>query len=60
MVFNNAEGFIADNVVFDRISTTYHRIGYSFLFWSVDAIILYFLLTLIFAFALKRFLKVTI
>lgn len=59
-LFNNAERFLADDAFFEFISIDYHRASYAFLFWSVDAIILYFLLTLLFAFAVKSFLKVTI
>ena len=59
-LFNNAEGFLADDAFFEFVSIDYHRASYAFLFWSVDAIILYFLLTLIFALALKPFVKVTI
>ncbi len=59
-LLNNAEGFLADDAFFEVVSIDYHRASYAFLFWSVDAIILYFLLTLIFALALKPFVKVTI
>lgn len=59
-LFNNAEGFLADDTFFNSISIEYHRASYAFLFWSVDAIILYFLLTLIFALVLKPFVKVRI
>lgn len=59
-LFHNAERFLSKEAVFDTVSITYHRATYGFLFWNVDAIVLYFLLTLVFAFALKGFMKVKI
>jgi len=59
-LFTNAEGYLAPDAPFSSISINYQRAGYWFLFWDVDAIILYFILTLIFAFALKGVLGVNI
>lgn len=59
-LFNNAEGFIPADMPIKTISITYQRAGYSLVFWRVDAIILYFFLTLVFGFLLKDFFHVTI
>jgi hypothetical protein len=59
-LFSNAEGFLPADAPFEAISTDYPRASYPFLFWRVDAIILYFIFTLILAFALKRFFNVDI
>lgn len=59
-LLNNTEGFLPDGSPFKVVSTEYQRAGYSLLFWSVDAIILYFIFTLLFAFALKRVFHVNI
>lgn len=57
---SNAEGFLPEESPFSLVSISYKRAAYSFLFWKVDALILYFILTLGFAFALKPLFKVSI
>ena len=59
-IFYNAEGYLpAETPVID-ISTEYARASYPFLFWQVDAIVLFFILTLVFGFALKGVFRVNI
>jgi len=57
---SNAEGFLAKDSPVSKISINYKRASYSFLFWKVDALLLYFILTFTFAFALKPFFRVSI
>jgi len=57
---SNAEGFLPAKSPISSISINYQRAVYPFLFWKVDALILYFILTLLFAFALKSLIKVSI
>ena len=59
-IFYNAEGYLPNDSPFTSISTQYDRAGYSFVFWDVDVIILFFVFTLIFGFALKGVFKVDI
>ena len=59
-IFYNAEGYLPADSPFTAISTQYNRAGYSLVFWDVDAIILFFVFTLIFGFALKGVFKVDI
>jgi len=59
-MLSNAEGFLPHDALFKSILIDYNRASYPFFLWSVDAIILYFILMLIFTFAFKSFFKVTI
>ncbi|MCP4402487.1 MAG: hypothetical protein GY801_34910 [bacterium] len=59
-IFYNAEGYLPKDSPFSSISTQYSRAGYSLVFWDVDVIILFFIFTLIFGFALKGVFKVDI
>jgi hypothetical protein len=59
-IFHNAEGYLPDDKPVIAISTDYQRAMYPFLFWRVDAIILFFIVTLIFGFALKDVFRVKI
>ncbi|GAK54932.1 hypothetical protein U27_01763 [Candidatus Vecturithrix granuli] len=59
-IFYNAEGYLPADTPVTEISTEYARAGYPFLFWQVDAIILFFILTLIFGFALKGVFRVNL
>jgi hypothetical protein len=59
-VFHNAEGFLPDEALFRTVANEYTRASYPFLFWNVDAIVLYIIFTLIFSFVLKGVFNVTI
>jgi len=59
-LLSNAEGFLPAESPISSISINYQRAAYRFLFWKADALILYFILTLLFAFALKSLIKVSI
>jgi hypothetical protein len=59
-IFRNAEGFLPDDTWIRSITVGYDRARYPFLFWSFDSIVLYFLFTLLFSFALKGLFKVTL
>ncbi len=59
-VFTNAEGFLPADAPVSSITIQYQRAGYALLFWHVDAIILYFVFTLVFTFALKGVFQVKI
>lgn len=59
-IFYNAEGYLPADSPFTSVSTQYARAGYSLVFWDVDVIILFFVFTLIFGFALKGVFKVDI
>ena len=56
----NAENFIIYSSPFKSVSVSYERRNYPFVFWDTDPIIIYFILTLIFGFLLKPFLRVNI
>jgi hypothetical protein len=57
---SSAEGFLSKESPISRISINYSRAAYNFLFWEVDALVLYFILTLLFAYFLKSLFKVAI
>jgi hypothetical protein len=57
---SSAEGFLSKESPISRISINYSRAAYNFLFWEVDALVLYFVLTLLFAYILKSLFKVAI
>lgn len=57
---NSAEGFFNDDALLDRVTIDYKRASYIFFLWEVDAIILYFIITLIFVFVFKGVFKVRI
>lgn len=57
---SNAEDFISESSPFEAVSVYYERAAYPFLAWNTDPIVLYFILTLIFGFALKPILRVNI
>lgn len=57
---NNAEDFISKSSPFEAVSVYYDRAVYPFLVWDIDPILLFFILTLIFGFILKPFLRVEI
>jgi hypothetical protein len=59
-IFYNAEGYLSEDSPFASISAQYNRAEYSLVFLDVDAIILFFVFTLIFGFALKGVFKVDI
>jgi hypothetical protein len=59
-LLHNTGGFISSNSIMSEISCGYPRQQYSLFLMSMDAIVLYFVLTLIFALILKPFLKVKI
>jgi hypothetical protein len=59
-VFTNAEGFLPADTPLSSITIRYQRAGYALFFWRVDAIILYFVFTLIFTFAMKGVFRVKI
>lgn len=56
----SAEEYIPRNSAIEKVRISYKRATYPFLFWQLDVIILYFILLLIFSFALKGFFKVAI
>ncbi|MDZ7833040.1 MAG: hypothetical protein U5L07_14930 [Desulfobacterales bacterium] len=55
-----AEGFLPDNTALKEITVDYKRASYSFLWISMDAIVLYFILTLLFALIIKPLFRVVI
>ena len=57
---SNAEGFLPKESPISSVSVNYKRAAYSFLFWKVNALVLYFILTFAFAFALKPLFRVSI
>jgi len=59
-LIHNAEGFLPSSCFVDNISIRYNRATYPFLFWDFDPLIIYFIITLFFAFMLKPFFGVTI
>ena len=59
-LINNANGFLPPDSVVSSVYVQYHRQQYSFLGVSMDSIVLYFVLTLIFAIAIKPIVKVKI
>lgn len=59
-IFYNAEGYLPAETPVTEISIGYARAGYPFFFWQVDAILLFFILTLIFGFALKGVFRVNL
>jgi hypothetical protein len=59
-IFRNGEGFLPDDAWIRSITVEYDRARYPFLLWSFDSIVLYFLFTLLFSFALKGLFKVTL
>jgi hypothetical protein len=59
-VFTNAEGFLPADTPLSSITIRYQRTGYPLFFWRADAIILYFVFTLIFGFAMKGVFRVKI
>ena len=56
----NSEGFIPSGDPLKKVSVDYDRARYSFLGIEIDSIVLYFVLTMIFALAIKPILKVAI
>ena len=56
----NGEGFFEEKELFESISIGYNRASYRLLFWNVDAIVLYFIFTLVMAFGLKGVMGVDI
>ena len=56
----NAEGFLPPASPLERLTINYPRTTYRFLWIGMDAIVLYFVLTLIFALILKPFFRVSI
>ncbi|MCP4682532.1 MAG: hypothetical protein GY864_09385 [Desulfobacterales bacterium] len=60
ILIHNAEGFLSSTSPFKRISISYERAEYPFLWWQMDALVLYFLLTLVFALIFKPIIKVNI
>lgn len=59
-LIQNAEGFLPENGSIEVVRVGYNRASYPFLWWKVDVVVLYFILTLIFGLCLKPFLKVHI
>ncbi len=59
-LFYNAEGFLPAGSVLKQIRIQYRRAGYSFFGLTTDSLVLYFILTLVFALMIKPFFKVTI
>ncbi len=59
-LIHNAEGFLPRQSPFRTISVKYERAVYPFLLWETDALVVYFILTMVFALALKPFFKVAI
>ena len=57
---NNAEGFLPNDAFIKSISIQYNRARYNFFIWSLDSLVLYLVLTLVFAFSLKSLFKVVI
>lgn len=57
---NNAEGFLAKDAFMKSISIQYKRAQYRFFIWNIDSLVLYLVLTLVFAFSLKSLFKVVI
>ena len=57
---NNAEGFLQGNSFVKSISIKYKRARYHFFIWNLDSLVLYLILTLVFAFSLKSLFKVVI
>ncbi len=55
-----AENYIPESSLIRAVKISYDRMKYPLLFWNVDAIIFYFVVTLIFAFLFKPFFKVAI
>lgn len=60
LFLDSSEGFISDTSPFEAVSINYNRATYPFLFWNMDPIVLYFVLTLLLGLAFKPFLKVNI
>ena len=56
----SGEGFIEKNSPVDFVSLTTKRNFMPFLFWQVDPLLVYFILTMVFAFSLKNSIRVTI
>ncbi len=59
-LMSNAEDFLPGASPVSMISVDYHRAAYPFLWWEMDALVLFFVLTLLFALVLKPFFKVAI
>ena len=57
---NNAEGFLPNDAFIKSISIQYKRARYNFFIWSLDSLVLYLVLTLVFAFSLKSLFKVVL
>jgi hypothetical protein len=55
----NAEGFLPETTAVQSVTINYARASYPLLFWRLDALVLYFLFTLILALCLKGAFKVT-
>ena len=55
-----SEDFISETSPFEALSINYHRAAYPFLFWNMDPIVLYFVLTLILGLVVKPIIKVNI
>lgn len=58
-LFANAEGFLPPTSTVQSVTINYVRAAYPFLLWHLDALVLYFLFTLILALCLKGLFKVT-
>ena len=56
----SGEGFIEKNSPVDFVSLTIERKSLPFLFWKLDPILVYFIITMVFAFSLKNAIKVSI
>jgi len=59
-IFFNAEGFLPAASPLEKLTINYPRATYGFLWVGMDAVVLYFLLTLIFALIIKPFFKVSV
>lgn len=60
LLIDSSEDFISKTSPFEAVSINYHRATYPFLFWNMDPIVLYFVLTLILGLVIKPFIKVNI
>ena len=58
-LIDNAEGFLPERAAVESVTINYARAAYPLLFWRLDALVLYFLFTLVLALCLKGLFKVS-
>ena len=59
-LLNTAEKPIPENSLFQSVSLSYSSALYPFLFWKISPVIYFFILSLLFGFIIKPFMKVNI